>query len=66
MPVRHSQRNKSFIEGLKVWKFALFSAFAMTIPYLLVALFLGPEFPSLFGGLIGVCFVLLIILLSEL
>ena len=46
-------RNKSFIEGLRVWKFALFSAFAMTIPYLLVALFLGPEFPSLFGGLIS-------------
>jgi lactate permease len=50
-------RNKSFIEGLRVWKFALFSAFAMTIPYLLVALFLGPEFPSLFGGLIGLAIV---------
>jgi len=50
-------KNKSFIEGLKVWKFAIFSAFAMTIPYLLVALFLGPEFPSLFGGLIGLAVV---------
>ncbi|MEZ5758845.1 MAG: L-lactate permease [Emcibacteraceae bacterium] len=50
-------KNRSFVEGLKIWKFALFSAFAMTVPYLLVALFLGPEFPSLFGGLIGLAIV---------
>jgi len=29
----------------------------MTIPYLLVAYFLGPEFPSLLGGLIGLAIV---------
>jgi lactate permease len=46
-------KRKSFGEGLGVWKFALFSAFAMTIPYLSVAILLGPEFPSLLGGLIG-------------
>ena len=46
-------KNRSFGEGLKIWKFALFSAFAMTIPYVTVALVLGPEFPSLLGGLIG-------------
>jgi len=50
-------KNKSFIEGLKIWKFALFAAFSMTVPYLLVALYLGPEFPSLFGGLIGLAIV---------
>ncbi len=44
---------RSFGEGLKVWKFALFAAFAMTIPYVAVALVLGPEFPALLGGLIG-------------
>lgn len=49
--------NRSFTEGLKVWKFALFAAFAMTIPYVLVAQYLGPEFPSLFGGLIGLAIV---------
>jgi lactate permease len=46
-------RNRSFGEGLGVWKFALFSAFAMTVPYVAVAVLLGPEFPSLLGGLIG-------------
>ena len=45
--------NRSFWEGLRVWKFALFAAFSMTVPYLAVAYLLGPEFPSLFGGLIG-------------
>ncbi|MEX1256325.1 MAG: L-lactate permease [Gemmatimonadota bacterium] len=52
-------KNRSFGEGLGVWKFALFSAFAMTVPYLLVALTLGPEFPSLLGGLIGLGIVVL-------
>jgi lactate permease len=49
--------NRSFLEGLRVWKFALFSAFAMTIPYLTMAHVLGPEFPSMFGGLVGLAIV---------
>lgn len=51
-------KNKSFTEGLKIWKFALFSAFAMTIPYVIVANTLGPEFPSMAGGLIGLAIVI--------
>jgi lactate permease len=50
--------NRSFREGLRVWKFALFAALAMEIPYLALAVFLGPEFPSLFGGLIGLAIVI--------
>ena len=46
-------KNRSFGEGLRVWKFALFAAFAMTVPYVCVAVLLGPEFPALLGGLIG-------------
>lgn len=46
-------RNRRFGEGLGVWRFALFAAFAMTIPYVTVAVVLGPEFPSLLGSLIG-------------
>jgi lactate permease len=49
--------NRSFAEGLGAWKFALFAAFAMTIPYLAVAILLGPEFPSLLGGLTGLAIV---------
>lgn len=50
-------RNKSFREGLAVWKFAIFASLAMVIPYLIVAYTLGPEFPSLLGGLIGLIIV---------
>ncbi|MCH7817078.1 MAG: L-lactate permease, partial [Proteobacteria bacterium] len=49
--------NKSFAEGLQVWKFALFAAFAMTIPYLTVAVLFGPEFPSVIGGIVGLAVV---------
>lgn len=45
--------NKSFTEGIKIWKFALFAVFSMTIPYVIVANLLGPEFPSMTGGLVG-------------
>ena len=50
-------KNRSFLEGLAVWRFALFAALAMTVPYLVVAWLLGPEFPSLLGGLIGLSIV---------
>ncbi len=36
----------------------MFAAFSMTIPYLIVANLLGPEFPSMFGGLIGLAIVI--------
>lgn len=50
--------NRSLVEGLRAWKFSLFASAAMTIPYLLVARFLGPEFPSLLGGLLGMLIVI--------
>ena len=49
--------NRSFGEGIKVWPFALFASLAMLIPYGCVAYFLGPEFPSLLGSLIGLAIV---------
>ena len=50
--------NRSFSDGLRMWPFAIFSALAMTLPYLAVAVFLGPEFPSLVGGLSGLAIVI--------
>jgi len=43
----------SIADGLAAWKFALFAGLAFTVPYTLTALFLGPEFPTLIGGLVG-------------
>ena len=49
---------KSFKEGFEVWPYAIFAGICFVLPYLLVAIFLGPEFPSLIGGLAGL-FILL-------
>ena len=50
-------KNRSFAEGLRVWKFALFAALAMTIPFVVAAYLLGPEFPALIGSLVGLAIV---------
>jgi lactate permease len=50
-------KNRSLVEGLQIWKFALFAALAMTIPYLAAAYVLGPEFPALAGSVIGLAIV---------
>jgi len=45
--------NKSWREGLGAWKFALLGGFSYTLSALLVVKTLGPEFPAILGGLIG-------------
>lgn len=50
--------HRSFREGLSLWRFAVFAALAMEVPYLTMAVLLGPEFPSLLGGLLGLAIVL--------
>ncbi|MHA7275237.1 L-lactate permease [Arthrobacter sp. Hz1] len=49
---------RRFRDGLVVWPFAIYASLAMTVPYVIVARFLGPEFPSLFGGLLGLMLVM--------
>jgi lactate permease len=48
---------RRFSDGLGVWRFALFAAFAMTIPSVLFNHFVGVEFTSLLGGLTGLVIV---------
>lgn len=48
---------RSFREGLKIWPFAIFAGLAFTLPYNLIAKFLGPEFPSVMGAFIGLLIV---------
>ena len=45
--------NRSWKEGFAAWRFCVFAAFAFIVPYLFFAWFVGPEFPSLIGGLVG-------------
>lgn len=58
MLTRFFGANRSFREGLRIWRFALFAGVAFTVPYFLIAAILGPEFPSLLGGLIGLAIVI--------
>ena len=51
-------RNKSWTEGLSIFPFAIFAALSFTIPYLFSGIFLGPEFPSIIGGLTGLSIVI--------
>ena len=53
MLTRFFGARRSFREGLGIWKFALLGGLCFTVPYVSFAIFLGPEFPSLIGGLIG-------------
>lgn len=50
-------KERSFSQGLQIWKFAIFASLSMTIPYVVIAATLGPEFPSLLGSLVGLAIV---------
>lgn len=57
MLTRFFGESRSFLEGFKVWKFAVFAAVAFILPYNIIARVLGPEFPSILGALIGLLIV---------
>lgn len=57
MMTRFFGERKSWREGFEILPFAIFGGLAFTIPYLLTGIFLGPEFPSLLGSLIGMAIV---------
>lgn len=57
MLTRFFGKNKSWKEGLSMLPFAVFTGLSFTIPYMLTGVFLGPEFPSIIGALIGLAIV---------
>lgn len=50
-------KEKSWKAGFEVLPFAIFAGLAFTLPYAATGIFLGPEFPSLLGGLVGLAIV---------
>ncbi len=58
MLTRFYGKNKSFMEGLKAAPFAIFAGLSFTVPYFLMAYFVGPELPSVVGALIGLYIVI--------
>ncbi|WP_312342591.1 L-lactate permease [Stutzerimonas nitrititolerans] len=57
MLTRFFGKEKSWKAGFEVLPFAIFAGLAFTLPYVATGVFLGPEFPSLLGGLLGLAIV---------
>jgi lactate permease len=57
MLVRFFGKDRSWRAVFEVLPFALFAGVSVTIPYMLTGIFLGPEFPALMGGLVGLAIV---------
>ncbi len=57
MMTRFFGSHRSWSEGMAILPFALFGGLAFTIPYFLTGVFLGPEFPSILGALVGMSIV---------
>ena len=49
---------RKWTEGISMLPFAVFSGLCFTIPYTLTGVFLGPEFPTLIGSLLGLIIVI--------
>jgi len=58
MMTRFFGPKKSWKEGLSIFPFALFAGLCFTVPYTLTGVFLGPEFPSLAGSLLGLAIII--------
>jgi lactate permease len=50
---RYFGSRRSWTDGFQVWRFCLFASVAYFIPSFVFAWFVGPEFPALIGGLVG-------------
>lgn len=55
--VRFFGERRSWTEGLSIVPFALFAGLCFVIPYTLAGVFLGPEFPSMIGAMVGLAIV---------
>ncbi|MBC16681.1 MAG: lactate permease [Desulfovibrio sp.] len=51
-------KNKSWREGLGVWKFSFFASTVFFVPYAATAFAFGEEFPALLGGLAGLAIII--------
>jgi lactate permease len=57
MMTRFFGTKRSWTEGLAVLPFTLFGGLAFTVPYVVTAIWLGPEFPTLLGSMAGLAVV---------
>jgi lactate permease len=58
MMTRFFGPKRSWKDGLSILPFALLAGLCFTIPYTLTGVFIGPEFPTLAGSLIGLAIII--------
>ena len=58
MMTRFFGPKRSWKDGLSILPFALFAGLCFTLPYTLTGVFIGPEFPTLAGSLIGLAVII--------
>ena len=58
MMTRFFGQKKSWMEGISIAPFAIFAGLAFVLPYAAAGIFLGPEFPSMVGALVGLLIVI--------
>jgi lactate permease len=63
MLTRFWGENKSWKEGLAIWKFALLAGFTFTTFAFLISVFMGPEFPTLLGSMLAL--IIMVILAKK-
>jgi lactate permease len=51
-------KNQSWKEGLEMAPFAIFTGLSFVLPYMAAGVFLGPEFPSMIGAMVGLAIVI--------
>ena len=51
-------KKRKWTDGISILPFALFAGLCFTIPYTLIGVFLGPEFPTLVGSLLGLIIII--------
>ncbi len=52
-------KERSFKPAFEVFPFAIFAGLCFSVPYVLIAALLGPEFPSMFSSIIGLILTIL-------
>jgi len=55
------EEKRSLLYGLKLWPLAVLSGIAFMLPSLAAAYWLGPEFPTIIGSVVGVIFIIFIL-----
>ncbi len=56
---RYFGPDKKWTDGFRAWKFCIFAGVAYLVPSFIFAWFVGPEFPALIGGLVGLGIVII-------